>query len=110
MNSGVGWERIRLRMRCSKSLAYVLIHPASLRSNVEDLDCGRRFIPDIKKIKLIKSFSPNAEVWTLYYELSPFVSPRVFTVLQVKRLNEVDSRREGCVLISFPYPATRTEG
>ena len=78
--------------------------------DVEDLNCGGRFIPDIKKIKLVKSLSPNVEIWTLYYELSPFVSPRVFTVLQVKRLNEVDSRREGCVLISFPYPTARIEG
>jgi hypothetical protein len=66
-----------------------------------------RFIPDIKKAKLVKSLSPNAEIWTLYYELSPVMSPRVFTVLQVKQLCEVDSKREGYVLISlssFPRP------
>ena len=58
-------------------------------------DSGGRFIPDIKKVKLVKSLSPNAEIWTLYYELNPVMSPRVFTVLQVKQLSEVDSKREG---------------
>jgi hypothetical protein len=78
--------------------------------DAEDLDCGGRFIPDIKKIKLVKSLSPNAEIWTLYYKLGLFVSPRVFTVLQVKQLNEVDSKREGYAFISFPNPATQMEG
>ena len=78
--------------------------------DAEDSGCGGRFIPDLKRIKLIKSLSPNAEIWTLYYELGLFVSPRVFTVLQVKQLNEVDSRREGYVLMSFPYPETQIEG
>lgn len=81
-------------------------------TSAECLGSGGRFIPDLKKVKLVKSLSPNAEIWTLYYELSPILSPRVFTVLQVKQLSEVDSRREGYVLLlwSHPYPGTRTEG
>lgn len=73
------------------------------------LGSGDRFIPDLKKIKLVKSLSPNTEIWTLYYELGPILKPRVFTVLQVKQLTEVDSRREGYVPILFPslsHPAT----
>ena len=69
---------------------------------------GGRFIPDLKKAKLLKSLSPTAEIWTLYYEMNPVLSPRVFTVLQVKQLSEVDSRREGYVFLSIsslPYPA-----
>ena len=69
-----------------------------------------RFIPDLKKAKLVKSLSPNAEIWTLYYELSPVMSPRVFTVLQVKQLSEVDSKREGCALISFSPLSRRLKG
>ena len=61
---------------------------------------GGRFIPEVKKVKLVRSLSPNAEIWTLYYELSPVMSPRVFTVLQVKQLGEVDSMREGCAFSS----------
>lgn len=52
------------------------------------LDCVRRtlrpsrYIPDIKKVKLIKRISPTQSVWTLYYQFPPPVSPRVFTVVQ----------------------------
>ena len=70
-------------------------------ASAERLGSGDRFIPDLKKVKLVKSLSPNAEIWTLYYELSPILSPRVFTVLQVKQLSETDSRREGYALLSF---------
>ena len=67
----------------------------------ECLDSGGRFIPDLKKIKLVKSLSPNAEIWTLYYELGSMLTPRVFTVLQVKQLSEIDSRREGYAPVFF---------
>ncbi|KAF9782601.1 hypothetical protein BJ322DRAFT_162951 [Thelephora terrestris] len=67
-----------------------------------------QFIPEIKKVKLVKSLSPNAEIWTLYYELNLVMSPRVFTVLQVKQLGEVDSMREG-VVVSIPINLSSTE-
>ncbi|KAF9642868.1 hypothetical protein BDM02DRAFT_3124087 [Thelephora ganbajun] len=67
-----------------------------------------QFIPDLKKVKLVKSLSPNAEVWTLYYELAPVMSPRVFTVLQVKQLSEIDSRREG-IIVSIPIDLSSPE-
>jgi hypothetical protein len=69
-------------------------------TKAEYLGAGDRFIPEIKKVKLVKSLSPNAEIWTMYYELSPVLSPRVFTVLQVNQLSEVDSKREGYVFIA----------
>lgn len=69
--------------------------------NTEYLASGGRFIPEIKKVKLVKSLYPNAEIWTLYYELNPVMTPRVFTVLQVKQLGEVDSKREGYALFFF---------
>jgi len=45
----------------------------------------------------------------MYYELNPVLSPRVFTVLQVKQLSEVDSKREGYAFLTFslhPHPTT----
>lgn len=82
-------------------------------SGAERLGPDDRFIPDLKKVKSLKSLSPNAEIWTLYYELNPVLSPRVFTVLQVKQLGETDSRREGYVLLSLssiPHPAAYANG
>jgi len=76
-----------------------------LTARTERLGSVGRFIPDLKKVKLVKTLSPNAEIWTLYYELSPVLSPRVFTVLQVKKLSEIDSRREGYALLSLPRMA-----
>jgi len=67
-----------------------------------------QFIPDLKRIKLLKSLSPNAEIWTLYYELGAVLSPRVFTVLQVKQLSEVDSKREG-IIVSIPITLSSPE-
>ena len=46
----------------------------------------------------------------LCYGLSPIMSPRVFTVLQVKQLGEVDSKREGYALISFSPLVRRLNG
>jgi len=67
-----------------------------------------QFIPDIKKVKLVKCLSPNAEIWTLHYGLSPVMSPRVFTVLQVKQLGEVDSKKEG-IIVSIPINLSSPE-
>lgn len=47
-----------------------------------------RYIPEIKKVTLVKELSPTMSIWTLYYNFGMVVSPRVFTVLQVKRLFE----------------------
>lgn len=67
-----------------------------------------QFMSDIKKVQLVKSLSPDAEVWTLYYKFNPVMSPRVFTVLQVKQLGEVDSKREG-VIVSIPIDLSSPE-
>jgi len=72
-----------------------IARPHGRVAGANHLGSGYRFIPDLKRAKLLKSLSPNAEIWTLYYELGLVLSPRVFTVLQVKQLSEVDSRREG---------------
>lgn len=56
------------------------------------------FVPDIKRVIQIKELSPTSTIWTLHYSFSPaLISPRVFTVLQVTQLTEVDSRKEGFV-------------
>lgn len=102
-NSGIGWGPIKPRTRFSESICRPFMN-CDFRGGIlsaERLGSGGRFIPDIKKVKLVKSLSPNAEIWTLYYKLSPVMSPRVFTVLQVKQLGEVDSKREGYVLVFF---------
>ena len=51
-----------------------------------------RFIPDIKKVQLIKRISPTQSVWTLYYHFPPPVSPRVFTVVQTTWVSETAPR------------------
>ena len=104
-NSGADWGSTRLRTRCSESLHQVFSNRgyALWNFDADHLGSGGRFIPDIKKAKLVRSLSPNAEIWTLYYELSAVMSPRVFTVLQVKQLGEADSKKEGYALISFPH-------
>jgi hypothetical protein len=52
-----------------------------------------RYIPEIKKVTLIKQISPNMSIWSLYYNFGIIVSPRVFTVLQVKRFSEENLRK-----------------
>jgi len=79
-----------------------IARPRGRVASANHLGSGYRFIPDLKRVKLLKSLSPNAEIWTLYYELSLVLSPRVFTVLQVKQLSEVDSRREGYAFSHSP--------
>lgn len=54
----------------------------------------------IKKVQLIKEISPTMSIWTLYYTFGPVVSPRVFTVLQVKELSEETPRRG--IVVSIP--------
>ncbi|KAJ7102868.1 hypothetical protein C8R44DRAFT_682292, partial [Mycena epipterygia] len=46
-----------------------------------------RYIHQIKKVTLVKTLSPTASIWTIQYGFSPPVSPQVFTVLQVTRLD-----------------------
>ena len=55
-----------------------------------------RYVPEIKKVTLIKEISPTQSIWSLYYTFPPPVSPRVFTVLQTKHL-VAESPKKGCV-------------
>ncbi|EMD38280.1 hypothetical protein CERSUDRAFT_49192, partial [Gelatoporia subvermispora B] len=59
-----------------------------------------QFIPEIKKVKLVKQLSPTSSIWTLYYTFPPPVSPRVFTVVQITHLEEA-SPRTG-LIVSIP--------
>ncbi|CDO73542.1 hypothetical protein BN946_scf185014.g12 [Trametes cinnabarina] len=60
-----------------------------------------QYIPEIKKVTLIKRISPTQSVWTLYYHFPPPVSPRVFTVVQTTWLN-TESPRAGSIIVSIP--------
>ncbi|KAF8634079.1 hypothetical protein AX15_001081 [Amanita polypyramis BW_CC] len=60
----------------------------------------QQYIPEIHKVTKIKTLSENAEIWTSYYTLTPPVSPRVFTVLQVTHLDN-QSPRSG-LIVSVP--------
>ncbi|KAH9945886.1 uncharacterized protein BXZ73DRAFT_37246 [Epithele typhae] len=66
-----------------------------------------QFIPDIKKVKLVKQISPTQQVWTLFYQFPPPVSPRVFTVVQTTWLSE-SSPRTG-IIVSIPVDVTGEE-
>jgi len=59
-----------------------------------------KYVHNIKKVQLIKGMSPTMSIWTLYYTFGPVVSPRVFTVLQVKELSEESPRRG--IIVSIP--------
>ncbi|KAI8989689.1 hypothetical protein BD414DRAFT_313929 [Trametes punicea] len=59
-----------------------------------------QFIPEIKKVTLIKRISPTQSVWSLYYQFPPPVSPRVFTVVQTTWLS-TDTPRTG-IIVSNP--------
>ncbi|KAL6305309.1 hypothetical protein BKA93DRAFT_222665 [Sparassis latifolia] len=59
-----------------------------------------QFIPDIKKVALVKQISSTQAIWTLYYTFAPPVSPRVFTVLQTTHLIET-SPKTG-IVVSIP--------
>ncbi|OSD08592.1 hypothetical protein PYCCODRAFT_36469 [Trametes coccinea BRFM310] len=59
-----------------------------------------QYIPEIKKVTLIKQISPTQSVWSLYYHFPPPVSPRVFTVVQTTWLS-TESPRTG-IIVSIP--------
>ncbi|KAF7363586.1 DUF3074 domain-containing protein [Mycena sanguinolenta] len=66
-----------------------------------------KFIPNIKKVTKVKQISPTQQIWTLYYTFPPPVSPRVFTVLQITRLNEASPR---CgTIVSIPVDLTEDQ-
>ncbi|EEB90451.1 hypothetical protein MPER_11340 [Moniliophthora perniciosa FA553] len=60
----------------------------------------KQFIRDIQKVTQVKHISTTQEIWTLYYELTFPLSPRVFTVLQVTRLKETSPR--SATIVSIP--------
>ncbi|KAL0946697.1 hypothetical protein HGRIS_012884 [Hohenbuehelia grisea] len=67
----------------------------------------KEFIPDIKKVTLVKQISPSQSIWTVYYTFPPPVSPRVFTVLQVTKLS--DSLPRTGTIVSIPIDLSSPE-
>ncbi|KAJ7685350.1 hypothetical protein DFH06DRAFT_1313662 [Mycena polygramma] len=68
----------------------------------------KEFIPDIHKVTKVKEISATQNIWTLYYTFSPaIISPRVFTVVQITRLNE-SSPRSGTI-VSIPVDLTEDQ-
>ncbi|KAG6871449.1 hypothetical protein C0995_004428, partial [Termitomyces sp. Mi166 len=49
----------------------------------------KEFIPEIKEVVKLKEVSPTASIWALYYTHTPPVSPRVFTIIQIRHLDTV---------------------
>ena len=47
---------------------------------------------EVKKATLVKQVTSNMSIWSMYYEFTPPVSPRVFTVLQFAHLDETSPR------------------
>ncbi|KZT09643.1 uncharacterized protein LAESUDRAFT_722611 [Laetiporus sulphureus 93-53] len=66
-----------------------------------------QYIPDIKKVTLVKQISPTQAVWSLYYTFPPPVSPRVFTVLQTTYRDD-NSPRTG-LIVSIPIDLSGDE-
>ncbi|KAJ7741588.1 hypothetical protein DFH07DRAFT_55621 [Mycena maculata] len=64
----------------------------------------KEFIPDIDKVTKVKEISATQNIWTLHYKFAPPISPRVFTVVQITRLNEVSPRRG--TIVSIPVDLT----
>ncbi|KAJ6502388.1 hypothetical protein C8R45DRAFT_1191192 [Mycena sanguinolenta] len=66
-----------------------------------------KFIPNIKKVTKVKQISPSTAIWTLYYTFAPPVSPRVFTVVQITRLDDASPR---CgTIVSIPVDLTEDQ-
>ncbi|KAI0819536.1 hypothetical protein BC628DRAFT_1342177 [Trametes gibbosa] len=65
------------------------------------------YMPEIKKVTLIKRISPTQSVWTLFYHFPPPVSPRVFTVVQTTWLS-TDSPKTG-LIVSIPVDVSDNE-
>ncbi|KAH9948969.1 hypothetical protein B0H21DRAFT_730952 [Amylocystis lapponica] len=71
---------------------------------VDKAENEKQYIPNIKKVTLVKQLSPTQSVWTLYYTFPPPVSPRVFTVVQTTHLDETTPRSG--IIVSIPVDLT----
>ncbi|TCD62180.1 hypothetical protein EIP91_007264 [Steccherinum ochraceum] len=67
----------------------------------------KNYVPDIKKVALVKELSPTQSIWTLFYTFPPPISPRVFTVLQTMHLDS-NSPRTG-LIVSIPIDLSAPE-
>lgn len=96
-NSGASSAMIMLRMRKSASFfLYLLPFEYVRKESVSDGVNLRRYIKEVKKATSVKKMSPSMQVWTMYYEFPPPVSPRIFTVVQVAHLEQREgSPRQG---------------
>ncbi|KAG5735709.1 hypothetical protein E4T56_gene12143 [Termitomyces sp. T112] len=68
----------------------------------------KEFIPEIKEVIKLKEVSPTASIWALYYTFTPPVSPRVFTVIQIRRLDTTSAKRRG-MIVSLPIDLSGPE-
>ncbi|KAF9014104.1 hypothetical protein BDQ17DRAFT_442295 [Cyathus striatus] len=66
------------------------------------------FIPEIKNVSLLKEISPTANIWSIYYEFIPPISPRIYAELQVVHLSET-SPRVGTI-VSIPIDIAPDKG
>lgn len=92
------WELLGRNKAVNEREYVVLNHGVAYAQPLTD-----RFIPEVDKVTLLQTISPNQTLWTLHYKFPPPVSPRVFTVLQVTHLAGGDDGkpREGWI-ISVP--------
>lgn len=69
----------------------------------EGLSHCNRYIKEVKKATLVKEISPEQAIWSMYYEFSTLgVSSRVFTALQIARLEAENGKRTGYVVGILP--------
>jgi hypothetical protein len=79
MYCGVNWASTKPRMRKSNAWRPEVCSAHNLFI---------RFIPEIQKVTKVLEISPTQSIWSMYYKFTPPVSPRVFTVLQITRLED----------------------
>ncbi|KAG6910277.1 hypothetical protein DXG01_011674 [Tephrocybe rancida] len=68
----------------------------------------KEFIPEIKEVVKLKEVSPTATIWASYYKLTPPMSPRVFTVIQIRHLDTSSTKRKG-MIVSLPIDLSGPE-
>lgn len=87
-----------MNIRCGRKSGYLSL---AIVSGTE-LSYHDRYIKEVKKATLVKEISPEQAIWSMYYEFSTLgVSSRVFTALQIARLETQDGRRTGYEGYSF---------
>ena len=65
----------------------------SRRGHLHYANEANSYIPEIQTATQVKVISPTQEIWTMKYKFPGPFSPRIFTVLQLRRMS--DSPRAG---------------